>query len=165
MVDPEAVSTEPAPTRRHVRLPRILRTAILSHAVRDAPRECCGVLIGREHGTGNASVDAVMAARNVTARDPACFFTVDPATLIAAHKRARATGRTVVGYYHAHPSSSARPSEEDRRHAVPRASYLIVALTEQTPVGLRSWRLDDDHRFQEERVIVSGSGDNEVSNR
>lgn len=123
------------------------------------------MLIGRDDGGGIASVESVMAARNVTTEDPTRFFTVDPTTLLAAHKRARATGRTVVGYYHAHPSSSARPSEEDRRHAVPHASYLIVALTERAPVGLRSWRLDDDDRFQEERVIVSGNGKSEATSR
>ena len=52
--------------------------------------EVCGLLLG-----AGRRIDAILPAANV-ASDPARHFELDPATLIAAHRAARAGGPAVI---------------------------------------------------------------------
>ena len=80
-------------------------------------------------------------------------YLINPETLLAAHKQARALGLDVVGYYHSHPDHPARPSEFDREHAWPGVSYLIVSVEKGNVADIRSWRLADDReKFDEEEI-------------
>jgi proteasome lid subunit RPN8/RPN11 len=96
--------------------------AILAAARASAPRECCGVLLGR----ANHIVEAVQA-RNLS-EDPDRFL-VDPADHIDACRQARQRGLEVVGFYHSHPHSPARPSARDLAEvSYPEHVHLIVGL-------------------------------------
>ncbi|WP_121118397.1 Mov34/MPN/PAD-1 family protein [Croceibacterium ferulae] len=100
------------------------------------PRECCGLLLGR----GQAIVQAVPAA-NVAA-EPWHRFEIDPATLIAAHRAARAGGPAVLGYYHSHPTGDARPSATDQAQAAGDGRvWAIVAACDVC------WWQDDEAGF------------------
>lgn len=85
--------------------------AIVDGARLTHPHEACGLLLG----TADV-IDRVQTANNV-ATDPARHFEIDPASLIAAHKTARAGGAQIVGYWHSHPSGPAEPSATDRAQA------------------------------------------------
>src|SRR5690606_29069832 len=86
------------------------RAAIIAHAGREAPRECCGLLIGREGLVENA-----WPAANL--REGEVAFLVSPEDHFAAIRHARATGRLVIGAYHSHPRSPAVPSATDLEEA------------------------------------------------
>ncbi len=75
------------------------------------PREACGLLLGKE-----AQITAILPAENVHPA-PRTHFTIDPQTLINAHREARSGGLQVLGYYHSHPHGRAEPSATDRAHA------------------------------------------------
>lgn len=95
---------------------------VLEEAARAAPRECCGLLLGRD-----GRVEKAMPAANVHS-DPLRHFEIDPAALIAAHRAARAGGAEVVGYYHSHPDGHPLPSATDCEHASgDRRVWAIVA--------------------------------------
>lgn len=95
---------------------------MLDWAVKAGERECCGIL----RGTGR-HVRAVELAKNV-APDPARHFEIDPATLVAAHKSARAGGLPLLGYFHSHPNGLAAPSPTDVAQAAPDGLiWLIIA--------------------------------------
>ena len=84
--------------------------------------EVCGLLFGDE-----AAIATIQPCRNVAA-DPARWFEIDPAALLAAHRAARAGGPRLIGHYHSHPSGVARPSPRDAASAPPDgALWLIVA--------------------------------------
>ncbi|NML92995.1 M67 family metallopeptidase [Novosphingobium sp. TW-4] len=86
--------------------------AILDAAARAHPDECCGLLLG----SGERIVEAAATA-NVAA-DPAHHFEIDPAALIAAHRKARTDQQAqLLGYYHSHPNGLARPSSRDAADA------------------------------------------------
>jgi proteasome lid subunit RPN8/RPN11 len=105
-----------------VRLHRSVRDSIVAHARREAPNECCGLLVG----TGR-DVDECVAARNLDP-DPHRYL-LDPAEHIAANRRLRGSGRTVLGVYHSHPASPAAPSPSDLREALyPEFVWVIVSL-------------------------------------
>src|SRR5262245_14836925 len=106
------------------KLHRAALDAIRRHAERVKPRECCGVLVGRD--------DEILEAREGRnlADDPNRYL-LDPADHIAIRRSARAAGLAVVGFYHSHPHSAARPSATDQAEATyPDHLYLIVGAEE-----------------------------------
>lgn len=88
-----------------------VEATLLEEAARAHPHECCGLLLGR-----GSRIERVQSAANVHT-NPAAHFELDPASLIAAHRSARAGGPEVIGYYHSHPNGLARPSATDRTEA------------------------------------------------
>ena len=116
--------------------------AVSDHAMRDAPRECCGVLIG-----SGETVTEIAAAQNI-AEGPTRFL-INPQDHLDAIRRARQRGLQVLGFYHSHPHSSAVPSETDRAEAnYPDHLYLIVGLAAASP-EIRLFRLTTDGNFRE----------------
>ena len=105
---------------------------MLEHARREAPRECCGLLIGTAE-----SVVRSVRARNL--EDGATRYSVDPADHFAAVRSARADGLEVVGAYHSHPSSAPVPSTTDIAEANSGADflYVIVSLVNDEVCGYR----------------------------
>jgi len=104
-------------------IPRSVRRAIVAHARRDAPHECCGLLVG---GTGGVAFALPMA--NIDPR-PRTGFQIDPAEHIAARRvlRRLVPALDIVGAYHSHPAGPATPSDRDVREAhYPEWVWLIV---------------------------------------
>lgn len=109
---------------------------IVAHALDERPNECCGLLIG----TADTIEDAVQA-RNV--KRSATRFQVEPADHFAAIRRARSTGREVIGAYHSHPNGPSGPSETDRaRLTDPSMFHVIVSLAHGTRT-VRAFRIAD----------------------
>ena len=130
--------------------------AIHQHSVSLYPEECCGILIGRriEHLDDGVIVERILCAQNARADRRRDRFLIEPKTLLAAHREARALGFDIVGYYHSHPDHPAKPSELDREHAWPGVSYVIVSVQGGRVENTRSWRLSDDRgQFDEEEII------------
>jgi len=80
-------------------------------AVRAAPAEACGLLLGTP-----GAITAEQTCRNVAA-DPLRHFEIEPQALIAAHRAARSGGPEVIGYWHSHPNGLAAPSATDAAQA------------------------------------------------
>jgi proteasome lid subunit RPN8/RPN11 len=131
---------------------------VSQHAAMSYPDECCGVLIGRASGDSTV-VERVLSVGNERNDSRHNRYLINPETVLAAHKEARALGLDVVGYYHSHPDHPARPSDFDREHAWPGVSYLIVSVLKRTVDDIRSWRLADDReQFDEEEIDQSAGG-------
>ena len=106
--------------------------SMLAHAREEAPRECCGLLVGR----GNTVIRSVRA-RNL---DPkATRYLIDPEDHFAAIRAARADGFEVVGAYHSHPASAPVPSATDitEANSGPDFLYVIVSPEAQEVRGFR----------------------------
>lgn len=111
-----------------LRLPESVRSAIVAHAEREKPGECCGLLIGK--GT---TVNEAHPARNECSGQTR--FRIHPADHFAAIRKARAAGLEVVGAYHSHPESPAVPSARDVAEASDAAPVMvIVSLMPPAPV-------------------------------
>lgn len=101
---------------------------VLAHAREAAPRECCGLLVGRP----GEICEAVRTAN--LADDPVRRFVVDPRDHIAGRRAARDRGLSVVGFYHSHPKTPAEPSLTDVAEAgYDDHLYLIVSLAADPP--------------------------------
>ena len=106
--------------------------AIVAHARSGLPNEACGLIAGNMVNDIK-TIDKVYLLSNPD-NSPE-HFSVDPKEQLAAVKDMRANGFVPLGNFHSHPSTPARPSEEDIRLSYdPKASYLIVSLAEETPV-------------------------------
>lgn len=107
---------------------------MLADAVRAAPEECCGILLGRD-----GRIEAALPAPNVHA-SPRTHFEIDPQTLVDAHRAARSGGPEVVGYYHSHPTGPAVPSGTDRAQASHDGRVWAIA----GEGGITFWRDGED---------------------
>ena len=108
--------------------------AIIDHARRDAPNECCGLLLG----TGER-VEAVYPARNEC--ESPTEFQIDPEDHFAALHEARERGLEVIGFYHSHPASAAVPSSRDLADAsYPDAYYVIASVADDE---VKAYRLSN----------------------
>jgi proteasome lid subunit RPN8/RPN11 len=109
---------------RALLVPMVVRRAMVAHAVRESPRECCGFLLGR-HRRVAYSVEATNVAAGTTR------YRVDDVEHIRLRKllRAFAPSLEIVGVYHSHPAGSAMASVTDAAESMyPDWFYVIVGL-------------------------------------
>lgn len=127
---------------------------IRAHAYATFPEECCGLLVGKD-GDPREAREAV-AMENVKEDERSRRFLIDPLDLMKAEERLDAEGKTILGFYHSHPTGVATPSEFDRAHAWPWYSYVILAITSNGVGEILGWRLRDDRSaFEPEPIIIS----------
>lgn len=111
-----------------LKLPAAVREAMVAHAERESPNECCGLLIGK----GECITECHPARSKLPSRNR---FQIHPADHFVAIRKARAAGLEVIGAYHSHPESPALPSMSDIAEASDGAPVmLIVSLMPPAPV-------------------------------
>jgi proteasome lid subunit RPN8/RPN11 len=119
----------------HIRIRAAVLDAIEAHARRDAPDECCGLLIASA-GVVEAAVPAINRAS-----DPRRRYEIDPRDYLALVKRLRGSDDLVIGGYHSHPRSEPEPSPTDTEMAFGEFLYLIGGPVDGTvPFTVRAWR-------------------------
>jgi proteasome lid subunit RPN8/RPN11 len=111
-----------------IQIPSHILASIVRQARAELPNECCGLLTGLE------GVVRKQYPMTNTDHSPE-HFSFDPREQFQVLKAARVEGSKIIANYHSHPSTPARPSEEDIRLAYdPNVVYIIVSLAEDTPV-------------------------------
>lgn len=109
--------------------------AIVAQALAERPLECCGILAGETNGR----VTRVFPTSNAAAS--AEEFVIDPEQQFAVLDAARAEGLDIIGVYHSHPETPARPSAHDIRMGYADDwAYLIVSLAGEE-VQARAFRI------------------------
>jgi proteasome lid subunit RPN8/RPN11 len=137
-------------------LPAALRRQIQAEGAAAYPKECCGILIGRDI-SGRRIIERLMPGRNTFEADEQYHrFSIDPMLQLRAEKEAEAAGKLVLGFYHSHPDHPARPSEYDREHAWPFYSYVIVAIEKGRAADMTSWLLDEKTEQFAVQDIIAG---------
>jgi proteasome lid subunit RPN8/RPN11 len=110
---------------------------MVATCIRALPNEGCGLLLGTAEGL----VHEVVASANVA--DSAKVYEIDPTVMLRATRRADAEGLEVIGVFHSHTHSEARPSPTDVRQAPdPSWHYVLISLRD-TPADVRSYRVID----------------------
>ena len=118
-----------------VQIKREILEAIVRHAEEEAPRECCGLLMGQgEIITHHRPMKNVLAS-NVR-------YEMEAQALFQFFKDLRAANQKHLGIYHSHPVSEAYPSETDVRESFyPDCTYFIVSLKNPSLPLVRAFRL------------------------
>jgi [CysO sulfur-carrier protein]-S-L-cysteine hydrolase len=135
--------------------PTSLRNQLISHAQAETPDEVCGILAGRSDRVERVfpvrnTADTVGAERGVF-RDResgtpsvgrrGVHYYMDPKDQLRVYNEIDDLELDVLGYYHSHTHTEARPSPTDIRLASDLAAvYVLVSLQDLTPV-VRAWRI------------------------
>ncbi len=121
-----------------MKIARTLLDEIVAHAVRDAPNECCGLVIGRD-GTATSA----RALENLAASP--FRFDIDGRELIA-YAFADAGEEQLTAIYHSHTRSEPYPSQTDVNFAAgwPGVEWLIVGVPKagDAEPAVRSFLID-----------------------
>ena len=132
----------------------IIQPAVLDqvnhHAVFIFPDECCGFLYGQEQEDGTRIISVIRQVDNTKPGDKRRRFEITPKDYMQAEEFALENNLSLLGIYHSHPGHPAIPSEHDRVAAQPYFSYVIISVVQGNIDHIRSWRLNDDSRFEEE---------------
>jgi len=141
-----------------LRLPRPLADAMRSHAERDYPEECCGILLGRAGLRGEAGTREVVEVRPCTntraGEGTHARYAIAPQELIAAQREARERGLAIVGFYHSHPDHPAEPSATDTAEAHwPDCVYVIVSVVQGKAGAMNAFRMLEAVFVAEELVL------------
>ncbi|GHT69984.1 Mov34/MPN/PAD-1 family protein [Spirochaetia bacterium] len=106
---------------------------MIAHARRGLPNESCGLFAGTIENTEEKIVRAVYCLKN--ADESPEHFSMAPEDQLRAISDMRKKGWSLLGNFHSHPTTPARPSEEDIRMAFdPSLSYIIISLQGAEPV-------------------------------
>jgi proteasome lid subunit RPN8/RPN11 len=136
--------------------PDALRQELVDHAREGDPDEVCGMLAGRVGRVERVfrvrnTADEVSADRGVF-RDRATgvaspgrravHYYMDPKDQLRVYNEIDDLGLELIGYYHSHTHSEARPSPTDVRLATDLASfYVLVSLSDERHPPVRAWRI------------------------
>jgi [CysO sulfur-carrier protein]-S-L-cysteine hydrolase len=118
-----------------MKITEAVRAAMIEHARRTLPAECCGLLSG-----ARGVITEWHPLRNDADRPETRYFAT-PEELFAAMRRIRDADQKLLGIYHSHPRTPAYPSAADVEMAFyPEAVYFIISLEPQ--IDLRAYRIE-----------------------
>ena len=133
---------------------------IYNHAESAYPEECCGILLGKIAGISKTVLEVIptinawnKAESDELDRSKNNRYSIDPRDIFMAQKRARELDLDIIGFFHSHPDYAAIPSTCDRSQAWEVYSYPIISVINGRVSEIKSWVLDGDGVFQEERQI------------
>ncbi len=132
-----------------IEIPKTMYDDMIAHAQEGFPLEVCGILGG--------AGDTVSVNYRMTNSDASNeHFMMEPKEQFAVVKELRAKGLSMLGIYHSHPETPARPSEEDIKLALtPAVSYLIISLADAAAPVIKSFKIESGNvQFEEIKVIV-----------
>lgn len=123
---------------------------IVQQAKESLPIECCGILAGLENEV-LIQVKEVYPMTNVDQSQE--HFSLDPREQFEVYYTIRDRGLKMLGNYHSHPATPARPSAEDVRLAYDsNAVYMIISLMAETP-SLKCFKIKDG-QYTELPIVI-----------
>lgn len=133
-----------------------LRQRVFDQMEATYPNEGGGFLLG-EYADDAVTVRDIIQVQNVFAVEEQHHrYAMTPQDWMRLEDQADERGLSLIGYYHSHPDSQARPSEYDREHALPNFIYIITSVAMGRAADIRAWRLQADRgRFNELQLRVS----------
>lgn len=131
-------------------IPGDLYRKLFDEASASPEREICG-LIG---GSGEFAQSLYPVAN--ASPTPATAFYMDPQGQIGAMRAMRDHTEELVGIYHSHPTTPARPSVADHAQAAyPGVAYLIVSIADPQAPEVGAFVFDGED-FQDIALEVTG---------
>jgi proteasome lid subunit RPN8/RPN11 len=127
--------------------------AMVLHAERTYPNECCGAMLGHISGESKLVTDAV-ALENVFRGERAARYEVKTDDLRKADQEARARGLDLIGIFHSHPDCDAYFSTTDLQNSCPWYSFVVLSIYRGTFDHAASFLPDlEQTRADEEELL------------
>ena len=112
--------------------------AMVAHARRIYPDECCGAMLGIAEN-GSKTVSEALPLENSFAGPRAARYELRPEDLLAAEKAARSRGLDLIGIYHSHPDCDAYFSQTDLKNSCPWYSFVVLSIRNGEFHHAHSW--------------------------
>ena len=133
------------------RLRRKHLQAMVEHALREAPIECCGML-----GKTDDTIAGVYPARNA-AQSP-YRFSIDAREQRRIEAEMEAAGHELAGFYHSHTGSEARPSPTDIRMMSaffgPPYVHFVIGVADRDRPEVRVFYIEDGTAVEHEYELI-----------
>jgi [CysO sulfur-carrier protein]-S-L-cysteine hydrolase len=140
-----------------LRFPSKLVDEMIAHCLDGYPLEACGLLAGtteiagKAEDSGLAAVTLLFPTRNVA--ESARVYEVDARDMLRADRAAESAGGQLIGVFHSHTHTDAKPSPTDIAQAPdPAWHYVLVSLRDISP-SVRSWAIRDGRALEEPVVL------------
>ena len=101
--------------------------AMVRHAEKTYPNECCGAMLGRLNG-GSKLVTEAIPMKNAYAGEQAARYELRPEDLLEADRQAHARGLDLIGIFHSHPDCDAYFSSTDLKNSCPWYSFVVLSI-------------------------------------
>lgn len=132
---------------RMIRIPKAIYEKIISHAMREQPLECCGILGGRDHIVEKAF--ELMNEEESTTR-----YFMSPRDQLKVFEEMEKESMEMIAIYHSHPHTIPFPSETDVKLAFyPDVPSIIISLKEENPV-VKAFRIGKEAIYLEEIEVI-----------
>lgn len=125
--------------------------AMVCHAEKIFPKECCGVMVGSD-----GVVKEAVALANVYTGPQEDFFVMDPKDLNRVDGEARAKGLDVLGVFHSHPDCDAYFSKRDLENSCSWFSYVVLSIKSGRFDHANSYRPDFDQKEAPKEELIYG---------
>jgi len=130
-----------------IKIPKSIYQAIIEHARKEAPLECCGILGGRD-GTVEKAFDLSNTEKSPTR------YSMSPQQQVRVFDEMDRESLDMVAIYHSHTHTIPFPSETDVKLAFyPEVASVIISLEEETPV-VKAFRIKEDAIYPEEIEVI-----------
>lgn len=131
---------------RSLDLSKAAAESIRNETLRAFPEEGCGFLLGPRAG---ALADEARPVANIHPGPRESRYRIDALELVRLDDSLEGSPRRLLGVFHSHPGSPARPSQTDRDAAWPGFVYVIQDVRGGVAGELRGWVLGGDEDFVE----------------
>lgn len=142
--------------KRIIIIPKLIMNEILTHAKKEYPNECCGLLAGKEE-----EVSYIYKIENEDKSADTYFM--NPKELFYAQKNMSGKKQDLIGIYHSHSHSEAFPSKTDIEKALwsesglplfPKSFYFIISLKDFKKPTMRVFKIKKDQISERRFNIV-----------
>jgi len=129
-------------------------TAMVTHARKTYPNECCGAMLGSA-GDGVKVVSMALPLENAFEGAQAARYELRPQDLLAADKAARERNMELIGIYHSHPDCDAYFSKTDLENSCPWYSFVVLSIRKGEFDHANSWlpNMEQTAAAKEELVV------------
>lgn len=130
-----------------IKIPKTIYEAMIEHARREAPLECCGILAGKD-GMVHRAFEMKNEEQSPTR------YSISPKEQFRVFENLEKESLEMIGIYHSHTHTLAYPSETDVKMAFyPDVSSIIISLKDGIPM-VRAFRIRKDGIDSEEIEVV-----------
>jgi len=132
-----------------VRIPKTIFQEMISHAKREWPLECCGIL-----GGNDKTVQKSFELQN-TEKSPV-LYSMSPREQMKVFEEMEKESMKMVAIYHSHPHTIPFPSETDVKLTFyPDVSSIIISLKEEENPVVKAFQIGKEAIYVEEIEVIS----------
>ena len=127
--------------------------AMVQHARRTYPNECCGAMLGTIED-GRKTVQAALPLRNSFEGAQNARYELKPEDLLEADRQARSRQLDLIGIYHSHPDCGAYFSETDLKNSCPWYSFVVLSIQKGEFDHANSWLPNPEQTAAEKEELI-----------